>query len=479
MTVGDHDVDGVIDLAAAGRDELARRGLRVATYERKALVGRVAHLGVGGFHRSHLASYLHRLAEEHASTWGIRGLGVLVEDETMSAALGAQQGRYTLISRDDDGADAAVIESLLDHTWAPPGVDPGPVIDRLADADVAIVSMTITESGYQEGGRAFTLLAEALDRRRRSGAGPVSVVSCDNLPGNGAAARRCTLAAAEQLGAQTAAWIDGECTFPSSMVDRITPATTDGDRRWLADHHRVADRWPVVAEPFVQWVLEDEFVASRPPFEDVGVLFSTQVDDWEQYKLRLLNAAHSSMAYLCTLAGFTYVHDAVRDPTVRGFLDRLVLTEAVPSLRRIEGHPPADYARVALDRFANGAIADTVARLCIDGTAKFPKFLVPTLRHNLSSGGPIDGAALALAGWARYLVEVPPERQAHDPSIAEARTCAEAARQDPARFVDFAAVFGPELRTDRLRERFAAQYAAVADSPTAAMSAYASGATAD
>ncbi|MGH9135779.1 MAG: mannitol dehydrogenase family protein, partial [Acidimicrobiales bacterium] len=467
---------GVVDLASAGRDDLARRGLRVASYDRTALAGRVAHLGVGGFHRSHLAYYLHQLAEEHGSTWAIRGLGVLASDGEINAALEHQQGRYTLISRDNDGATVEVIESLLDHTWAPPDGDPASVIARLADPEVAIVSMTITESGYEEGGRAFALLAAALDARRRSDAGPVTVVSCDNLPGNGAAARRCTLAAAELLGAETAAWVDGECSFPSSMVDRITPATTAADRDWLVTEYGVADRWPVVAEPFVQWVLEDTFVAGRPPFEQAGVLFSTTVDDWEQYKLRLLNAAHSAMAYLCTLAGFTYVHDAVRDVTVRAFLDRLTLDEAAPSLRRITGHPPEEYARVALDRFTNGAIADTLARLCIDGTAKFPKFLVPTLRHHLESDGPIDGAVLALAGWARYLVEWPAEQQAHDRSIAAARRYAEAARSDPACFVDFAAVFPPELRTERLRERFTAQYRAVAESPMATLAAYAAGA---
>ena len=470
---GDAVASGVIDLATAGRDELASRGLRVATYDRAALVGRVAHLGVGGFHRSHLAYYLHHLAEEHGSNWAIRGLGVLAGDGPINAALTRQQGRYTLISRDDDGANVDVIETLLDHTWAPPGDEPAAVVERLADPDVAIMSMTITESGYVEGGRAFELLAAALDARRRFGVGPVTVVSCDNLPGNGAAARRCTLAAAESLGYDLAAWVDGESAFPSSMVDRITPATTAADREWLVAAHGVADRWPVVAEPFLQWVLEDEFVAGRPPFDAAGVLFSTEVDDWEQYKLRLLNAAHSAMAYVCTLAGFTYVHDAMRDPAVRAFLHRLTLEEAVPSLKRIADHPPEEYARVALDRFANGAIADTLARLCIDGTAKFPKFLVSTLRFHLETGGPIDGAVLALAGWARYLVEWPAEQQATDASSAEARRFAEAAKDDPARFVEFDAVFPRQQLTDRLRERFAAQYRAVAESPMAALAAYA------
>ena len=215
--------------------------------------------------------------------------------------------------------------------------------------------------------------------RRDRGAGPLTILSCDNLPGNGAAARAATLAAAARVDDRLADWVREHCSFPSSMVDRITPQTTDDDRAWLRDRAGVSDRWPVVAEPFRQWVVEDEFAAGRPPFEHAGALFTDRVGDWELYKLRLLNAGHSSMAYLSALAGITYVHEAMAVPAVNRFLDDLLHNEAVPTLAAIPGHPRQDYVASVLERFANGGVRDQIARVCIDGSAKFPTFLIPTV----------------------------------------------------------------------------------------------------
>jgi mannitol 2-dehydrogenase len=219
-----------------------------------------------------------------------------------------------------------------------------------------------------------------------------------------------------------------------------------------------------VAEPFRQWVIEDRFANGRPRWEDAGVTFTDRVHDWEIYKLRLLNAGHSCMAYLAALAGVTHVHEAMALPSVRRFLRHLLDDEAVPSLTSIPGHPPADYAVSVLDRFANTGVRDQIARLCIDGSAKFPTFLLPTIAFQLEHGGPIARSALALAGWARYLATVPPDRQAFDAAGDTARHHAQRALEEPTRFLDYAEVFPASLRDDgRLRAAFAAAWRRLVD----------------
>jgi mannitol 2-dehydrogenase len=204
-------------------------------------------------------------------------------------------------------------------------------------------------------------------------------------------------------------------------------------------------------------VLEDNFAAGRPRFEDVGVLFSDRVHDWELYKLRMLNATHSSMAYLMALEGVVYVDEAVAIPAVLGYLERLIATEAIPTLREIPGHPAAEYGRTALGRYANTGVRDQIARLCIDGTAKFPSFLIPTVERQLELGGPLDCAALALAGWARYLATVPAAERAADPHGDRAATFAVRALDDPRAFLEFDQVFTPRLReSDRFGDAFVA-----------------------
>lgn len=458
---------------------LAARGIAVPAYDRRGLVGRIAHIGVGGFHRSHMARYTHDLlnasaddpADRGAERWAITGLGLLPGDAAMAAALDAQGGLYTLIERGAGEPEVTVIGSIVDYhaTAGRPEV----AIDVLAAPAVAIISMTITEAGYASpptGGSTFDVIVRALARRRETGAGAVTILSCDNLPGNGVAARRATLAAARQIDGELAAWIDEHCSFPDSMVDRITPITTDDDRRWLIERHGVDDGWPVVSEPFRQWVVEDHFVAGRPAWERVGVLFSDDVAGWELYKLRMLNAAHSAMAYMCALAGLTYVDEATALPEVHGFLTGLLHDEVIPTLTPIPGHPPGDYAAMVLERFANPGVRDQIARLCVDGAAKFPTFLVPTIDACLASGRPVTRAALALAGWVRYLGVVPPAQQAHDPSADPIRPLAVAAVDDPARFLDADIVITDRLRHREFREAFVQAYRRVAEAgPLAAM----------
>jgi mannitol 2-dehydrogenase len=462
-----------ISLSQAHLGEIALSGIAVPAYDRTRLAPRIVHIGVGGFHRAHLALYVHELAAA-GEDWGITGLGLLERDAQMAAALGPQDHLYTLIEKGNGEPSAQIIGSITGFVYAPDGQDAA-VAELVAAPATAIVSLTVTESGYAEpsdGERTtFDRLAAALAVRRDRAGGPLTILSCDNLPGNGDAARGATVSAAARVDATLPAWVEEHCAFPNSMVDRITPVTSDADRGWLRDSAGIEDRWPVVAEPFLQWVAEDEFAGGRPPFEDAGVLFTDRIHDWEQYKLRLLNAGHSCMAYLSALAGITFVHEAMSVPTVRSFLEDLLRSEAIPTLAEIPGHSAEDYAATVLERFANTGVHDQIARLCIDGSAKFPTFLIPTVERQLEAGGPIERAATALAGWARYLGVVEPAEQSPDADGDAARRHAADAMADPVAFLGYEAVFPEAVRgSERFRSAFAQSYGRIAqEGPLAAM----------
>jgi mannitol 2-dehydrogenase len=430
-------------------------GVRVPTYDRTSLVPRILHVGVGGFHRAHMALYSDDIAAG-GSDWGIHGVGLLDGDRRMADVLQAQDRLYTLIERDSNGSRPQVVGSIVDYTLA--AGDARTFASHVADPGLAILSLTITEGGYavKGGNQTIEAIVDALDARRAGGARPLTILSCDNVPGNGDVAREAIVSVAERRVTGLAPYLES-CTFPNSMVDRITPQTQDADRAWLREEVGVDDGWPVVCEPFRQWVVEDQFAAGRPSWEGAGVLFTDRVHDWELYKLRMLNASHSCMAYLMALAGIVYVDEAVAIPIVRRYLQQFLATEAIPTLPEIPGHPPADYAATVLARFANTGVRDQIARLCLDGTAKFPSFLIPTVEMEIELGGPISCAALALAGWARYLATVPSGVRATDSRGERAAELAELSIAEPLIFLGLDEVFTPALRaSERFRDAFAA-----------------------
>jgi mannitol 2-dehydrogenase len=468
---------GVVNLGRAQLAEVASRGVAVPAYDRGRLVPRVVHVGVGGFHRAHLAVYVQELAAA-GGDWGIVGLGLLEQDSRMAEALGAQDCLYTLIEKGPGPPSAAVVGSITRYVHAPPGHDAA-VAELVASPATSILSLTVTEAGYAEprseqlaaGASTFDRLAAALAVRRERGAGALTILSCDNLPGNGDAARRATLSAAARAGDALAEWVQESCTFPNSMVDRITPVTAEADREWLRASAGIEDRWPVVAEPFRQWVMEDDFAAGRPPWDDVGAVFTDRIHDWERYKLRFLNAGHSCIAYLCALAGVTFVHEAMAMPATRTFLGELLRREAMPTVVEIPGHPREPYIASVLERFANPGMHDQIARLCVDGTAKLATFLIPTVARQLEADGPTERAATALAGWARYLGVVDASAQAFDASADAARHHGAAALADPVAFLEFDAVFPPAVKDSaRFRAEFSQAYRRIAEhGPVAAM----------
>lgn len=457
-------------------DTLDRLDPRVATpvYDRDALARSIIHIGVGGFHRAHLATYVDELATAGNVDWGIVGAGVRSSDTAMAEALDAQACLYTLVTRAEDAVHARVIGSLVGYVLAHPELDP--LVERIAAPATQIVSLTVTEGGYPvddetgafdpdspnaQPGSAFAAIVRGLRRRKDAGAGPLTVLSCDNIMGNGTTARAATLGVADVLDPELIGWICEHVAFPNSMVDRITPVTTDKDRVWLAERFGVADRWPVMTEPFRQWVVEDRFAAGRPPLEELDVIITADVEPYEIFKLRLLNAGHSCLAYLARLLEIERVDEVLAEPGFAAFLRRFLDDEAGPMVPDAPGIDLAEYKASLVARFANPAIGDQVDRLCLDGSAKFPKFLLPTVRGQLALDGPVELAALALAGWCQYLTGVAesgqPIEPASDPRLEEAQQRARAALDDPAAFLSFRAVFGDDLGED---DRFVAAFTA-------------------
>lgn len=450
------------------------------TYNRSALTGGIVHLGVGGFHRAHLAAYVDDLCTSTDSTWSISGSGVMAHDENIAAVLSEQDGLYLLAEREGSGASAIVKGRVIGalNRFIPGHIDSLPLLHELADPSTKIVSLTITEGGYPVEHKTFVgnetlandarsenpkttfgIIVTALDLRRRAGLPPFTVLSCDNLPGNGHVAKLAVLGASGFRSPALADWVTRNGAFPNAMVDRITPATTDADRAWATATFGFVDEWPVLCEPFRQWALEDEFACGRPAFENVGVLMTDDVTPYEHMKLRLLNGSHSGLAYLSALAGITYVHEAVLDPRIERFIRELMKSEAAPNLIAPAGIDLVEYQDSLVRRFSNPAIADTIARLCLDGTAKFPTFIVPSLEDQLAKGGPIRMLALVLAGWCRYLRGVADDGSSlnlsGDPFLTEAAAIALASKSDPAIFLRYERALGPNIATSsRLIEMF-------------------------
>ncbi|GAB3598598.1 mannitol dehydrogenase family protein [Microbacterium tumbae] len=398
-------------------------------YDRSRVTAGIMHFGVGNFHRSHQAMYVDALLRdpetfEATRTWGICGVGVLPGDVRMRDALRGQDYEYTLVERRPDGtAPASRIGSIVDFLHAPEEIDA--VLERLAAPATRIVSLTITEGGYNisditgefdvanptivadaapgaSPATVFGIVVAGLRLRRERGIAPFTIMSCDNIEGNGDVARGSFTAFARLIDPELAAWIESSVSFPNSMVDRITPVTTDADRAWVLDRYGVEDAWPVLSEDFVQWVLEDRFPLGRPGFERVGVQLVEDVRPYELMKLRLLNAGHQALAYTGILAGYEFAHEGASDPVIAAFLRAYMDREATPTLAPVPGVGLDAYKDRLLERFANPFVRDTLARLATDASDRIPKWLVPVIRERRASGEGSPLSAAVMAGWVRY-----------------------------------------------------------------------------
>jgi mannitol 2-dehydrogenase len=441
-------------------------GVAAPRYKRSDLTAGIVHIGIGNFHRAHQAVYLDDLFNAGVDMdWAIVGAGVREADIAMRDKLAAQDWLTTVVEQEAGATRLRVTGAMIDFLKP---FDAAATLDLLAGPQIRIVSLTVTEGGYyispatqhfdpghpdivadaREPDRpktAFGLIAAGLKRRRAAGVAPFTVMSCDNIPGNGHVTENAVAGLAELADPELAQWIRAHVAFPNSMVDRITPATTDRERAILRDAYGLDDNWPVFCEEFRQWVAEDKFPAGRPALEKVGVTFTSDVAPYELMKIRILNGGHAAIVYPAGILDIHFVHEAMEDAQVASFLETLTRREIIPV---VPPPPQVDldaYRKKVAERFANPKIGDTIARVCFDGSNRQPKFILPTVRDRLKAGASVKGLALVSALWCRYAYGesesgtiIPP----NDPSWDRLQSAAKRARQDPRAFLALRDIFG-------------------------------------
>ena len=436
-------------------------------YDRTRLKPGIVHIGLGNFHRAHMAVYLDDLfGQGRDLDWAIIGAGVRPADAKMREALMAQDCLSTVIELDPKGKTARRIGSMID--FVPVEAGNGALILAMARPEIRIVSLTVTEGGYFVSpatgdfdptsaeivadsrdpacpGTAFGAIVAALKLRKAAGVMAFTVMSCDNLPGNGDVARAAVVGLARLSDPDLAEWIEQNVAFPNGMVDRITPATGPRERTIAGQFGLGDDPVPVTCEPFRQWVLEDTFPAGRPALEEVGVTFTPHVHAYETMKIRILNGGHAIIAYPGGVQGIEYVHEAMADPTIRAFLDKVETTEILPIVPPVPGQDLTEYKALIVERFSNPEVADTERRLCLDGSNRQPKFIIPSIRDNLAKGVMPEGLILASAMWCRYCfgtdeagVEIAP----NDPNWDQLRDAAQRAKADPVQWLLQREIYG-------------------------------------
>ncbi len=444
----------------------------VPAYNRENLTPGIVHFGVGNFHRAHQAVYLDDLfAAGSDHDWALIGAGVREADEAMRQKLKSQDWLTTVVEQEADASSARVTGAMIDYLR--PG-DSAAVIARLSDPAIRIVSLTITEGGYYidpasqkfdpthpdiaydaanitAPKTAFGLILAGLLRRRELGLPPFTVMSCDNIPGNGHVTENAVAGLAALIDPALAQWVKANVAFPNGMVDRITPATSDREKTLLADNFGIEDNWPVFCESFKQWVLEDNFPAGRPALEKVGVQFVTDVAPYEHMKIRILNGGHATIAYPAGLLDIHFVHEAMEHPLVAAFLAKVERDEIIPIVPPVPDTDLDDYFALCQRRFANPKIGDTIRRLALDGSNRQPKFIVPSALERSQRQQSVNGLALVSALWCRYCYGTTDSGaviEPNDPNWDRLTAQAKKARDNPQAWLEMADIYG-ELATQR------------------------------
>ena len=392
-------------------------------YDRQQLRSRIVHFGFGAFHRAHQALLTNRVLNEKGGDWGICEISLFSGDVLMSQ-LRAQDHLFTVLEKGAEGNQAIVVGAV--HECLNAKLDSlAAIIEKFCEPQVAIVSLTITEKGYcidpatgrldmhntrilhdlenpTEPHSAPGILVEALHRRRERGLPPFTVLSCDNIPDNGHVVKNAVLGMAQKRSAELAGWIDAHVSFPGTMVDRIVPAATETSLAEITQELGVNDPCAISCEPFIQWVVEDNFVAGRPEWEAAGVQMVKDVLPWEQMKLRMLNGSHSFLAYLGYLAGYAHINECMEDASFREAARRVMLNEQAPTLRITDVDLTA-YADSLIDRFANPALQHRTWQIAMDGSQKLPQRMLDGIRVHLERNSAWPLLALGVAGWIRYV----------------------------------------------------------------------------
>lgn len=445
----------------------------VPSYDRRGVRPGIVHLGIGAFHRAHQAVYTDDVLALDPG-WGIVAASLRSPDT--QDALEPQNGLYTVSIRSEAGEKLRVIGSISRVILAPQ--EPDALLAAMVDPHVRIVTLTVTEKGYchdpatgeldethpdivhdlahwQNPRSAPGLIVEALRRRRAAGTPPFTVLTCDNLPSNGRTVHRILTRYASLVDPELGSFVADEVACPSTMVDRIVPATTDEDRARIEKTIGFRDAWPVVTEPFTQWVIEDRFPQGRPAWEKAGAEFVSDVEPYEQMKLRLLNGSHSTLAYLGFLAGYETVSDAMADPAFERLLTDLMDKDVTPTLHMPPGADLARYKKALIERFKNPALKHRTGQIAMDGSQKLPQRLLGTIRDRLRDSAPIGRLALGVAAWMRYVTGIDEHGapiDVRDPMAARLRALADAARGSPERLAEklfgVREIFGDDLPKD-------------------------------
>jgi|TARA_B100000767_G_scaffold116654_1_gene111330 mannitol 2-dehydrogenase len=447
-------------------------------YDREKLTAGIVHIGLGNFHRAHQAWYLHRLMQKGlALDWAIIGAGVRPYDAVMRDRLIAQDCLTTLIELDPASSSAEVIGGMIDYLPIEDGN--ASLILRMAQKDIRIVSITVTEGGYfidpatnrfdahhpeiihdavnpEKPKTAFGAIVAALRLRRNNGSGPLTGLCCDNLQGNGDIFRQVVVSLARMSDPELANWIDVNCTFPNSMVDCIVP-TTGSNEIALTKEIGIEDQVPVTHENFRQWVVEDDFCAGRPDWEKVGVQCIGAVHDFELMKLRILNGGHQVVSVPAEVLSLKTIASSMQHPLISGLFQKVALTEIAPNVKAVPGMTPEDYVNLIHNRFMNPKIIDTIRRVAFDGSSRHPCFIVPSIRDGLAVGTPIEGLALVEAAWAR-MCEGERENQTtiepNDPFWNELQTKAREARLTPGVWLEMRQFYGDLADEPRFADSF-------------------------
>lgn len=462
-----------------------RPGVSVPNYRASDLSPGILHFGLGNFHRAHQAVYLDTLFNRAMSRdWAVIGTGVRAADRAMHDALKAQDWLTTIVEQEANVSRARVTGAMLGMI---PPEDRSRIVAQLVDPAIRIVSITVTEGGYfidpatgqfnpefpeiaadgknpDDPLTVFGLIALGLKRRRDAGIKPFTVMSCDNIPHNGVVARNAVSGVARLWDRGLADWIAANAAFPNGMVDRITPATTDRERKLLSQDFGIEDNWPVYCEEFIQWVLEDTFCNGRPELEAAGVQFVSDVTPFEFMKIRILNGGHAAIAYPASLLDIHFVHDAMNHPLVGAFFAKIEREEIMPTVPPVPGVVLDDYYHLIYRRFSNPKIGDTIPRLAFDGSNRQPKFIVPVARDRLKAGGSVDALAFESALWCRHCfgkTETGKDITAGDPVWARLAELAAKAKTDPLMWLTMDDVYGDVAQAEPFRKAFAMSLTAI------------------